>query len=115
MGKVVVCKVVRLGKDGDKFKKGLVAKVLRNNAKLDEDYVKEQNESWKTSGVYHEVDLKATSERNEKLEKSSEPSDAEKKAIREEAKTEAASLGIEYSASISTANLLKKIEEKKVM
>jgi hypothetical protein len=67
MSKIVVAKLVRLGKDGDKFKKDLIAQTERTNAKVDEDYVKECNANWETSGRLYIVDKEATEKRNEEV------------------------------------------------
>ena len=72
MGKIVVAKLIRLGKDGDTFNKKLVGKVLRERAIVEEAYVKEFNKNWKTSGQLYEINTKATTERNKSLDKKAE-------------------------------------------
>lgn len=67
MSKIVVAKLVRLGKDGDSFSKKLEAAVLRTNAKIDDEYLNGFNANWKTSGQLYIVDEKATKEREEAL------------------------------------------------
>lgn len=67
MSKIVVAKLVRLGKDGDNFSKDLIAKVERTNAKVDDDYIKEVNANYKTTGRLYVVDEEATEERDSKL------------------------------------------------
>lgn len=68
MSKILVCKKVRLGQDGGKFKKNLEAKVERTNLKIEEHLMDEFNANWKVSGRLYVVDDKATKERNAKLE-----------------------------------------------
>lgn len=67
MSEILVCKLHRLGKDGDSFKKGLIAQTLRTNAKIPAEYVEEFNRHWQTRGQFYEVDEEATKARNEKL------------------------------------------------
>ena len=67
MSKIVVAKKVRLGKDGNKFSKKLIAQVERTNAKVDDEFIKGFNENWKTSGRLYIVDEELTKERDEKL------------------------------------------------
>ena len=67
MGKIVVAKLARLGKDGDSFSKKLEAKVLRNSVKIDDEELKQFNKRWEISGLLYTVDTKATTERNEAL------------------------------------------------
>ena len=68
MSKIVVAKLVRLGQDGNSFKKDLIAKTMRTNAKVDDEYLKEFNASWKTRGQLYIIDEDATRVRNEALE-----------------------------------------------
>lgn len=72
MNKIVVAKLVRLGKDGDKFKKDLVAQVERTNAKVDIDYLEEFNTNWETSGRLYIIDDKLTEERDKNLKGNSD-------------------------------------------
>lgn len=67
MSKIVVAKLVRLGKDGDSFSKKLEAAEIRTSAKVNEDYVKGFNANWKTSGQLYIINEKATKEREESL------------------------------------------------
>ncbi len=67
MSKIVVAKLLRLGKDGDNFSKKLIAQVERANAKIDDDFIKSFNTNWKTSGRIYEIDKEATKLRDEKL------------------------------------------------
>lgn len=67
MSKIVVAKLLRLGKDGDKFSKKLIAKVERTNAKVDDEFIKRFNDNWKTSGRIYEIDKEATKLRDEAL------------------------------------------------
>jgi hypothetical protein len=66
MGKIVVAKLYRLGKDGDKFKQEF-KKVLRNRVVVDEDYVKTFNKSTEVSGQMYEIDKEATEARDVEL------------------------------------------------
>ena len=66
MEKIVVAKLSRLGKDGNKFSKEF-KKELRSNVKISEDYVKEFNKNWKTRGQFYEIDKEATEKRNSQL------------------------------------------------
>ena len=65
MEKILVCKLHRLAKDGDHFKKNIVAAVLRTNAKIGESYYNRFNANWKTSGQIYELDEAKTKERDE--------------------------------------------------
>lgn len=105
MSKIVVAKLVRLAKDGDHYNKELVAKVMRTSAKVDDDFVKEFNKTWKTSGQLYIVDEDKTKQRDEKLNGKNENND------REELKSQADELGISYPKNIKTENLKQKIED----
>jgi hypothetical protein len=74
MGKIVVAKLHRLGKDGDKFSEKFKT-TIRDRVVIDEDYVKEFNRSLKTRGQMYEIDPKATKDRDSILnpKKSVEP------------------------------------------
>jgi hypothetical protein len=73
MGKIVVARLVRLGQDGGKFKRNLIAETIRSNAKVDSDYVKEFNKLWETKGQLYEVDKEATKKRDESLKPKVDP------------------------------------------
>jgi hypothetical protein len=78
MSKLVVCKYVRLAKDGDSFKKDLIASELRTNVKIDDQFVKEHNRSWKTTGHLYIVDEKATKARNDAIKEAEEAKNPKK-------------------------------------
>lgn len=105
MNKIVVAKLVRLGKDGDKFSKGLVAKIERTNAKVDEDYIKEHNANWRTSGRLYIVDKEATEKRNSDVKEVKQPD-------RDALKAKATELKLEFKANIKTDALIKLIKDK---
>lgn len=67
MGKIVVAKLFRLGKDGDKFSKEY-KKTIRERVIIDEDYVKEFNQRTAISGQMYEIDRAATDKRDEEVE-----------------------------------------------
>lgn len=108
---IVVAKKIRLGKDGDKFKKNLVAAVLRTSVKIDKYELEKANELWKMSGIIYEIDEEKTKERNELLSKS-DNSGSDKKAEREAAIARAKDLGIDFPKNIKTEKLLELIDEK---
>lgn len=66
MGKIVVAKLFRLGKDGDKFSKEY-KKTIRERVIIDEDYVKEFNQRTAISGQMYEIDRAATDKRDEEV------------------------------------------------
>ena len=66
MGKIVVAKLYRLGKDGDKFSKEY-KKPIRNRVVVDEDFVRKFNQNTKISGQMYEIDQAATSRRDEEI------------------------------------------------
>ena len=66
MDNIVVAKLFRLGKDGDKFSKKFKTE-MRSNVKIDRDYVAQFNYNQQTLGQFYEVDEKATAERQELL------------------------------------------------
>jgi len=72
MGKIVVAKKYRLGKDGDKFSEKFKTP-LRNRVVIDEDEVKKFNRSTRISGQMYEIDEKLTKERDAKIESKKEP------------------------------------------
>lgn len=109
MGKIVVAKLLRLGKDGDKFSKDLVAQVMRTNAKVDEDYIKQFNSTWQDRGQLYVIDEEKTKERNEQAELS----DPKQLSIREALKKEADELGIKYAKNISNEKLAELISNHK--
>ena len=100
---IVVAKLLRLGKDGDKYKKDLVAKVERTNAKLDEDYIKLFNANWRRSGRLYVIDKEKTAARNKAL--SPEPTE------REALKAKADEMGIKYAKNVSVKKLRELIGE----
>jgi len=119
MNNIVVAKLIRLGKDGDKFKKEMTAQVERTNAKIDRDYVEDYNKHWKTRGRIYIIDEKATIERNKLLSGDSPLSRDDLKAkaaseqlLRDDLKAQATELGIEFKNNIKTDVLIKKIAEK---
>lgn len=113
MSKIVVAKKVRLGMDGDQFNKDLIAKVERTNAKVDDEYLKDFNKNWKTSGRLYIVDEKATAERDASLTKEAKPSKDSSKDVREALKKEADDMGLEYPKNISNEKLAELISNKK--
>jgi len=108
MSKIVVCALHRLGKDGDSFSKKLVAKVERTNVKIGNDYVKEFNANWRTSGRVYVIDEKLTAERDKLLSEKSKDKGAKSRA---ELKKEADELGLVYSSNIPTKKLIELIKE----
>lgn len=60
---ISVYKLIRLAKDGDSFKKDLVAQTLRTSVKIDDEFVEEFNKKWKTSGQLYVKDSKLTKAR----------------------------------------------------
>lgn len=102
---IVVCKKYRLiDKSDGKFKINEMRKELRSSVKIDEIYVEAQNKLAKTSGIYYEVDKKATEERNKSLE----PKPDRKALI-----AEANDMGLEFAKNIKTDQLIALIEENK--
>lgn len=67
MGKIVVAKLFRLGKDGDKFSKEY-KKPIRERVVIDEDYVKDFNQRTSISGQMYEIDKGATDKRDGEVE-----------------------------------------------
>jgi len=126
MSKIVVAKLVRLGKDGDHFKKDMIAKEMRTNAKVDDEYLKEFNSQWKKRGQLYIIDKEATAERDriidgepeltqeqkEKIEKDKQEKVA-RKAERDALKEEAKDLKLEYPKTITNEKLKELIEDKK--
>lgn len=102
MDKIVVAKLYRLGKDGDKFSKKFKTEV-RSQAKVGEGYLKTFNANWKTSGMIYEIDEKATKERDEKVNS--------KVSERDGLKAKADKMGLEYAANIPTTKLAELIKE----
>ena len=115
MGKIKVYKLVRLGQDGDKFKKNMIAKELRTNAKLDEDFVKEYNKTWDVSGHLYILNEEATKKRDEKLKKKEAPEKPKGNGlqIRNALKKEADELGLEYPKNTTNEKLAELISDKK--
>lgn len=68
MSKIVVCKLVRLGMDGDKFKKELVAQEERTSVKITKEEMTKQNKLWKTTGRLYILDEDKTKEREAQVE-----------------------------------------------
>lgn len=111
MEKTLVCKLFRLGKDGDRFKDDLIAATLRTRVLVGADYVARFNKNSHISGQRYEIDEKATKERD--AIKSGKPkADPIDKEIREALKAKADSLGIEYAKNLSNEKLDKLISEK---
>jgi HD superfamily phosphohydrolase len=111
MEKIVVCKLVRLAKNGDSFDQKLVAQELRTNAKVDDEYMKRFNENWKTSGQMYIMDEAKTKERDE-LSVKQEVKKEEVKSLREQLKEEAKELGLTYPKNISNEKLAELIGDK---
>jgi len=88
MQKIIVAKLVRLGKDGDSFSQKLIAQVMRTNAKVTEQYIEQFNSNWKDRGQMYIVDEEKTKERNELLS-TSEKANSPELSIREALKKEA--------------------------
>ena len=107
MSKIVVAKLSRLGKDGDHFSLKFKTEV-RSKVKIDDDYIKEFNANWKTSGMFYDIDAEATKERDEKLAKANDPL---AKMTRDELKEKADDLGLEYQNNIKTNKLIELIKE----
>lgn len=68
MSKIVVAKLIRLGKDGDKYKKDIHAHIMRTSAKVEVSYIEEFNKRWETSGQLYIVDKELTAKRDEEIE-----------------------------------------------
>lgn len=65
--KVVVCKKLRLiEQKGEKFTKKH-SEVIRNSVKISEDDMNKFNSVHEKTGIFYELDEKATKERNESL------------------------------------------------
>jgi hypothetical protein len=105
MEKIVVAKLVRLGKDGDNFSKDLIAKEERTNAKVHMDYLDEMNKNWKTSGRLYIIDEKATKERDEKVNPKPKLSE------RDKLKAKADEMGLTYAKNIKTEKLAELIKD----
>jgi hypothetical protein len=105
MSKIVVAKLVRLGKDGDNFNKGLIAKEERTNAKVEEDFIKEFNSNWKTSGRLYIVDKEATEKRDSDLQGNDEELEAAKQRYLE-------LFGKAPNGKMKLETMLEKIKEK---
>jgi hypothetical protein len=101
---VVVKKFRLIEKSKGKFKVNEHRKLLRSSVKITRDEVSDYNKVAETTGIYWEVDEKATEERN---------GNKEPKLDREAIKKQADELGIEYQKNIKTDALLKLIEENK--
>lgn len=108
MNRIVVCRKVRLGSDGGKFSRKLIAAVELSACKITDDYMEEQNRNWKISGRYYELDEKATKEREERIAKENDPIS---KMTRDELKEKADEMGIEYPKNIKTEKLIELIKE----
>lgn len=117
MSKIVVAKLVRLGKDGDKFSQKMIAKTERINAKVDDEFIKEFNENWETSGRMYVINDKLTKERDESLNSKKEKKDVTKK---EDPELQAAmELYFETFSSkpdslLKTEDILKIIKKKEI-
>lgn len=64
---ISVYRLVRLAKEGDHFSKDTVVRELRTDVKMDDDFVKDYNKAWKTTGQMYVLDKKLTGERDKKL------------------------------------------------
>ncbi len=113
MEKIVVVKLVRLGKDGDNFSKDLIAKEERTNVKVHIDYMNEMNANWKTSGRLYIIDEKATKERDEKVYWAS-LSDKEKAEIKKADDEKVEKLKTEKDAKDKRAKLLLEADALKL-
>lgn len=109
MSKIVVAKLVRLGQNGDRFDKNMIAQVMRTNAKVDSDYIVKFNETWATRGQMYIIDETATKERDSLLSKSNAKD--EEKAIRAALFLEAKSIGLSPAKTIKTEDLQNLINE----
>ena len=112
MSEIKVCKLIRLAKDGDHFKKDVTAHVMRTSAKIPADYIEQFNSQWKSRGQLYIVDEEATKNRNElvakKMAKNAPENDGE--VSRDQLKEIADSLGIEYAKNIKTEKLQELID-----
>ena len=113
MSKIVVARLLRLGKDGDNFSKKMIAQVERTNAKVDDDFVEEFNSNWKTSGRIYEINEKATKERDEKVYWAS-LSDEEKAEVKKQRAELASKQKIEKEAKDKRLALLSEATELKL-
>ena len=77
MSRIVVAKLVRLGQDGNVFKKDMHAKTLRTSVKIDETEIQEFNKHWKNKGQLYIIDKEATEKRDLILETPAENSEKE--------------------------------------
>lgn len=64
---ILVCKKLRLGKDGDSFSKKLIAQEERTSVKITRGDMEEFNKSWDKSGRLYVIDEEKTAERNKAL------------------------------------------------
>lgn len=110
---IVVCKKFRLiekskGKFTTEHKKE-----IRSKLKLDDQYVKVQNKISGITGIYYEVDEKATKERLEIIESKKTPvSDNGKNGELEALKQRATDLGIEFHGRSGIEKLTELIDAK---
>ncbi len=106
MSKIVVAKLVRLGKNGDRFDKKMIAKEERTSVKIDNEQIEMFNKNWEVSGRLYVIDEEATKERNKLFTPKDMPD-------RDELKKEAESLGIEFKGNIKTKQLIELINQAK--
>lgn len=121
---LVVCKLVRLGMDGDKFKKDVHIATVRKSVKIDAEEVKKFNAGWAVRGQLYVIDKEATAQREadlkevaaEKARKSAEGAQADqvtkdaaaRKAEAEARKAEAEAEKAEAEAEAAKAKLPQK-------
>ena len=98
MSRTVICKKLRLGKDGNTYSKKLIAEVERTNAKISESYVKEFNKNYKNSGRIYVIDEEATAKRDALIKSKATPD-------RDALKKQATEMGLEFKNNITTKKL----------
>lgn len=104
---VKVYKKFRLIEQSDsKFKINEHRKELRPGVKIEESVADGYNSQAKTSGIYYELDLEATKERDELL---TPIPTVDRKALIEEANE----MGLDFAKNIKTGALIKLIDENK--
>jgi len=109
---IVVAKLIRLGKNGDKFDKKLIAEEMRSNAKIERDYVEQFNKNWQSRGQMYVINEEATAKRDAELSKKQSDPETPENNEREQVKQLADDLGIEYPKNMPTSRLKELIEEK---
>lgn len=104
---IVVCNKWRLiDKSDGKFKVNDMRKQLRSSVKIEDHYMKAQNNLAPVTGIFYEVDKEATRKRDEKINPKPEPTEKELLQARAE------ELGIEFDGRTGIEKLKELIAEK---